>query len=366
MRPVTVVLACAAALALAFTGAASAQDRRFGIIEIGGSGVKASVVEIVSAPGEGGPELRSVRDYAVANVNPITPEQQGAVADAVDGFVSDMASRHGLAPLKIYVVGASGLVGAPHAASLRETVNLAIAGRAGAMTYVSANDQARLGFEGVVNCERLAHRRLDALFIDIGSAEITGASVTDAGGERCGDETIGVFSVGFGVKSARADTAQPIAEALAAADEAMLEKPRVYLGGGIVWALATFVQPESGARFVALSASDIEALRNQLAADPLCITDPAMAQRADPQCRFLDVNFSSVADVERRVQASADHREIVAGIFSLDQLRSGADILHALSQRLDLQHHRVYFARGAVRAWALGFLLAEEAGAARR
>jgi hypothetical protein len=341
---------------------ASAQQRRFGVIEIGGSGVKASVVEIVTAAPDNDLDLRLVREYPVANVNPIQPDRQQAVAGAVSELVNDMRDRYALSPLQIYVVASSGIESAPHADALRASVDAAIAGRAGALTYISALDQARLGFEGVVNCERLAHRRVDTLYIDIGSSEISGAAASGGDPSRCGDETVEAFGLGFGVKNASGSVQSRITDALDRTNADALYRPRVYLGGGIVWALATFAHPENAGRFVPLAAADIDAFRNQLAADPLCITDPTMAQRSDPQCRFMDVDFSSVRDVNVRVRASADHREIVSSIYTLDQLRTGADILSTLSTSVRFRDRRLFFARNSVRAWALGFLLLEEAG----
>jgi hypothetical protein len=136
----------------------------------------------------------------------------------------------------------------------------------------------------------------------------------------------------------------------------------VYLGGVVVWALATLMHPDSKARFVAITAADIEALRSQLIQDPLCIIDPVMAQRKDPQCMTVDIDFSTLSDPERRVQASAHHREIVTSIYSLDQLKIAMDILSALSRQLDISSRRMFFARSSLRAWTLGFVLEREAG----
>lgn len=335
---------------------ARAEGRRFGIIEVGGSGVKATVVDIVTDDPESGPSLRIVRAYPIANINPLLPEQRSAVAEQTRRFAEDMTARYGLPPLQIYAVSTSGLAG-PDGEALRAAINAAIAGRAGAVSAVSATDQARLGFDGVVSCGRLAHRRVETLFIDIGSADITATAAS--GPAPCGREQIVTRSLGFGVKT---PNPPPTDRALLEFDLDAVERPRVYLGGGIVWALATITRPDSNARFTALDTRHMRALRDQLADDPLCITDPVMAQRPDAQCRFLDVDFSAVGDADQRARVSADHSAIVSSIFTLDELRRGSDILVALSDRLRLSEKPVFFAREAVRAWALGFLLSLEAG----
>lgn len=348
------------------SGVACAQERRFGVVEIGGSGVKASVVEIVSD--EQGPQLSTLDDYPAANVNPAFAEQASAAAEVARERVSDMSARYGLSPPRIYVLGTSGLQALAHADALRSAIDSALAHRAGAMIYVSAADQARFGFEGVVNCARMAHRRASAAYVDIGSADITGAMAVRQGASACGHEVIATFGAGDGVKTiARAPEGQRAWRIDAAVSQlagVAAGRDRIYLGGGVVWALTTFVYPGDNARFTPLRAADIAALRRQLDDDARCITDPIMAQRANAECRHLDVDMSRVTDAAQRARASADHSEIVTSIYTLAQLRTGAILLEALSERLDLAHKRVFFARTSERAWLLGFLLRQEAGEA--
>jgi hypothetical protein len=365
------------ALACLFASAASAQERRFGIIEIGGSGVKASVVEIVTGRNAEGAEeldLAVVHSYPAENLNPVYPEQVDTVAAATARLAQDMSVRHNLSPLRIYIVGASGLADLAHRARLTRAVDAAVAGGAGSMRIISPQEQARFSFNGVVDCEHLAHRRRDVVFVDVSSAEITAAATAGAA-SPCGAEEMATLGLPVGVKSVvraaggapireRADALinTPIANAFASGPAQFLERPRVYLGGGIAWTLATFLHPEDGRRYVPIDAADIRRLREQLASDPLCVTDPAMAQRRDPACRFLDINLATIGDVEQRVRASADHREIVSSIYTLEQLRAGSEILAALSQSMRLSRRHVFFARPSDRAWMLGFLLAQETG----
>lgn len=361
-------------------GQAAPAPRQFGLIEIGGSGVKASVVEF-SAPLPGGEasaiDLKFVRRYPIQNVDPAFKENVPKVAMVIDGLVTDLRARYRLEPLQIYIIAASGLNAGQAGSALRVAVDGIVAGRAGAMTFVSVQEQAQFGFNGVVNCARLAHRRQQTVFIDVGSSEIVAAAAGTRSG-ACGTEHIAALNFGFGVKTAQraANGHAPspgqgagasaiderIALALREGAQRALRRPRVYFGGGIVWTIATMLHPEQGASYVRLDQADFARMRAQLEADPLCLTDPAMALRADPECKFVDVNFSAVQAVDQRLRAATDHREIVTSIFTREQLIAGTDILLSLVTQLNLENSEFFFARPALNAWIIGFLLAQESG----
>ncbi len=364
-----------------WAGAAHADDMRFGVIEIGGSGVKASIVrlvESVSPAEESDVDLTVEREYPTRNANAAFPEQAQPVADIVAGYARAMRAE-GVSALRIYVVGSSGLAAAPHGADLRARVNRAVAGDAGAMQFVSGEDQAAFAFAGILNCRRLAHRRDESVLIDIGSAEVSFAYV-ERPAAHCGEEVIGARSTSWGVKtlarrvSERAGGAggETLAGVRAAAVKAEIDAlartaapgvitlPRVYLGGGIVWAVAALTHPEQRGRYIRLTPDDFDAVRAQLLENPACLTDLDMAARADRACRRLDVNFSSIADPVARAAARADHREIVVNVFTLEQLQVAMDALVEMSGRLRFQGRTVFFARPARRAWMLGYLLARE------
>lgn len=366
--------ACAFAF---FIAPAQAQQSRFGVIEVGGSGVKASVVAIedASVSGEaGGLSLRTIYDYPIGNLNPAFAAQIEPVATLIGQRTRDMQQRYALNPLQIYLVGASGLQQTPHGAALAEAINRTVAGQAGQFRYISAADQARYGYNGVVNCRRLAHRRADVVFVDIGSSEIIAAAIK-APAPRCGQEEVATLGFGFGVKSARFNDQSgmstsalhsEIQSALALADPALSNRTRIYLGGGIVWMLASFVHPNAAGAYVSLSQDDIDRMNKQLLADPRCVIDPVMAQRPDPSCAFLDIDFSQVRDPAQRARVSSDHRELTTSIYSEEQMRTGVAILAAFADTLNFRERPVFFARSALRAWVLGFLLEQESGAAVR
>ncbi len=340
-------------------------SRQFGLIEIGGSGVKATFVELRAPSPAGGEasalDLEIVRRYPIQNLNPAYPENVQKVAMAVDGLVTDLHARYRLDPLHIYIIAASGLNTAPVGGALHVAVDGIVGGRAGALSFISAQEQAQFGFNGVVNCERLAHRRQQTVFIDVGSSEIVAAAAGPRAG-ACGTEPITARKFGFGVKTAPPAIDEKIALALREGAPGALRRPRAYLGGGIVWAIATMLHSDQGASYVPLDARDFERVRAQLEADPLCLTDPDMALRADAECKFVDVNFSAVRAVDQRLRAAADHREIVTSIYTREQLIAGTDILLSLVKQLKLETSALFFARPALNAWMIGFVLAQESG----
>jgi hypothetical protein len=104
------ILMVAAAFVL-WTSEARATDGRFGVVEIGGSGVKASIVRLSdssSSEGYGGVDLVVEREYPTRNANAVYPEQAQAVAQVVGEDVRAMRAV-GVSALRIYVVGSSGL-----------------------------------------------------------------------------------------------------------------------------------------------------------------------------------------------------------------------------------------------------------------
>lgn len=358
----------------------AAEQRAFGLIEIGGSGIKAVVVEFSSAGGasEGSAlDLKILRRFPIQNVDAAFPENQTKVAAAVEALAHDLQARYGLDPLHIYITADSGLNVEKQGAALRMAIDEAVAGRAGALSFISRQEQARFGFNGVVNCPRLAHRRQQTVFIDVGSSEIVAAAAGPRLG-ACGTEAISAISFGFGVKTAplmlaaSAPTAEAarapltidamIAHALEKDPVGTLRRNRVYLGGGIVWTLATMLHPANGTSYVRLQAGDFARMRAQLQADASCLTDPTMALRADRECTIVDVDYSAVPDPDQRVRVAADHREIVTSIYSREQLVAGTDILLSLVKQLELENAEFFFARPSLNAWMMGYLLAQEAG----
>lgn len=373
-------MASTALLSLLGIGAASAAEpqRQFGVIEIGGSGVKATIVEFVTPPRDSiasGLDLKVVRRFPIKNVDPAFAENVPKVAAAIDALIADLKARYDLDPLHIYITAASGLNMDGKGTALRLAVDAAAAGRAGALSFVSPAEQAQFGFNGVVNCQRLAHRRQQTLFIDVGSSEIVAAAAGPRTG-ACGSESISALTFGFGVKTgarllgqqggaldAPADTVDAMVKhVLEASPPRALSRERVYWGGGIVWTVATMLHPEDGSGYVRLQPDDFARIGAQLRADAACLTDPVMALRADPECGIVDVNFSAVRDVDQRVRVAADHREIVTSIYTREQLMAGIEILLALIKQLDLTNSEVFFARPSLNAWTMGYLLAQENG----
>lgn len=372
-RAVATMLACLfGAFCLCFSFPALAQSqaaKRYGLIEIGGSGVKGRIVRLEwSAEG---PVLTVERALQIYNFNVAAPESAPAIAQAVARRALDLRREYGVEPLSIYLVADAGVAALPHAPALKQAVDEAVAGSAGALAYVSSRDQARLGFNGLLTCARLAHRRAQVLYVDVGSAETTLASAT--GGSTCSKEEVFGLSLGLGVKSAAiahqglgdeerlGELRGQVEARLQQAPKASLERPRVYLGGGIAWALATMLHPQRTERFVPISADDIDRLRRQLASDPACVTSPERALVAEPQCGFVDLNFLEIGPANERYRVVNEHREIVTSIFTLEQLKTGLDLLQSLADALQLQERVVFFARPALDAWVLGFLLEREA-----
>jgi len=368
-------------------------DRRYGVIEIYGRGITPTIFSINDGIKSGSQnlDLAIVKEYAPVNLSSLGADQLPAVAKAVDDIAKNMAEADGMPAFKIFVVASSGIgADANHWETIKKVLNAKIGAHAGAVSRVTAAEEGILGFQGVVNCERMAHRRGEVLFVDIGSSNTKGAYVASRAPRRCGYEDLETFMLPFGAVSFldgalnapahlrrpdepaatalhrhRRQAFEPALAAARAKAPGLTEKPRVYLGGGAAWALAAIARPTDQRRYVKVAPGDIARLRQQLAVEPTCITDMEWALRPDPAtCAFLDPDLSAIADPAVRAAAEEDFRAVLKA-FTAVQLMSAAEILDSLAKTLDFEGRSIYFARPSKHAWQLGFLLDREKALAK-
>jgi hypothetical protein len=217
------------------------------------------------------------------------------------------------------------------------------------MTFIDVRREAELSIEGVVPRKHTAA----AVLIDVGSGNTKG-------GFRDGDKGAVTFGVPYGSvtfadaagkragKGSFADKAAALrGEVLGPAlRKAIEEKPalgkreRVYLGGGAVWALATFVRPGGREPYLALTPDDIAAYHKLLLASP---------------GEFPKADLSGVADEKARA-AAAKEVERVKKTFTPEQLLAGAEILKGLSEEFGFKDKKVFFARNAYLGWILAYV----------
>ncbi len=344
----------------------------YGVIEIGSSGVKASAYHVsieqardmLETPSAGAglryalfAEHRLVT-YQERDVNPYRAENVDRTVRAVNDFMTTMTDRDAIPRDHIFVVASAGLSDVEHAADLGFAI---VSETSMPVEFITAHREAALNFDWITP----NYRRESALVIDIGSSNVS------AGYLRI-ERTVSGRHEAFellptGTKSTLDDVlavtrgAQPsdLAELLSAYRQTVVEpayyrvqanhpgldhRERVYLLGGIVWALAAHQHPHRhGENWPPLESADIAAFRDRIVRGDAFTPDAhAMAEVTDPELRA-----DALAELER-----------VADVFTADQLLAGAELLVALDNRLDLAaRDAVFFSRVGRDGWRSQYML---------
>jgi exopolyphosphatase/pppGpp-phosphohydrolase len=355
-------------LGWAIAGAARADVH--GGIEIGGKGVKATVVDVT-----GGAEGYDVRIVMAGNQNTTLTAGLGAsgrfdadalknTAAAVARFAEQMQRENKVPAERIYVVGSSGLFSAlgnkadaikaneeALAGAIRDACGLKI-------RYIDVAREVELSVAGVVPTRYAG----TALLFDVGSGNTKGGYRDDdkklvSAGIPYGSVTFADLAKKRAGRGAYAETAdklrdEVLAPALKEAIDGkpgLLQRPRVYLSGGAVWAMATLIRPGDRNSYVVLTAGDIDAYHKLL---------------VQAEGKFPTPDLSSIEDAAVR-QAAQKEIDQVKTVFKPEQLLAGAEILKAAASELDFgKDRKLYFARHARVGWILAYV-AEKAGAAR-
>jgi exopolyphosphatase/pppGpp-phosphohydrolase len=276
-----------AILGLGLHGQARAEVH--GGIEIGAKGVKATVLDVTDGT-EGYDAkvlLSGTKNTALtAGLASAGRFEAGALKDtsaAVTKFAEQMRREYKVPDTRIYVVGSSGLFSAlgskkdaiqanqeALAAAIREACGLKI-------RFINVRREIELSIAGIVPAKCAA----DSLLLDIGGGNTKGGYHEP--GKDCVTVSIPYGSVTFAdlvkkhaEKGNYAESAATLrAEVLTPAlkkgiDEKpeLLKRQRVYLSGGAIWAMASFVRPSDRRSYVALTAADLAAYHKLLLKTP--------------------------------------------------------------------------------------------------
>jgi hypothetical protein len=344
----------AAAIMLALTGSAVAESDMYGVIEIGGKGIRGAVVQVLPTADHGQQmEIRAKLDPK--NKTAIDPSMTKEVARAVSEMFEKMRAEF-LVPAKhIYIVGSSGLASASSRNALAERVQAAT-GKT--IEFVDVQQESELTFRGTVPMMRLKGK--EVVVIDIGSSNIKGSYVEDTEEKKVSFASFGI-PLGTEVFVATVDANRAPNEAFAEVADRFRQaeliplvrqqrrlKPglqnldRVYLAGGIPWVLATLMHPDSQGPFVRLSTEDIITFRNRA------------TRNSDA---LFQIDLGNVTDPDKRATVRSQIDKIRRGQpFSREHLIAGAEILKGLSDELGFAGKKLYFVRDAQYAWILGYL----------
>jgi hypothetical protein len=332
------------------------------LIEVGSSGIKVSVYNfsVDRLPDEDSPTASGFQRFAPrrtasfdTNPFPLKPENVEATAEAVARFMDRLVKESRIERERIFVFGSSGIATQSHAGYLATAINEKTGYK---IEFVDAAKESELGFKWVV----LGHRRREVVFIDIGSGNSKGGYLERVGSTS---ENFQYFSVPFGTKSfaeearkshpqsplyealtvTRRDALDPLFEGITGRQPAVINRPRAYMVGGIVWAVATLVKPNTmieQPRWVPLTPADFAELQTRV--DAGIAFQPNLTRNAtDSQRTWLQKQVDSVSEV-----------------FKPNQLVAGAEICRAFSDHFEFNKKKgIFFATFSIDGWSSQYLM---------
>lgn len=344
-------------------------EKLHGGIEIGSKGVKATAINFNRKGG--GYDVKLFYSETVNTTimkvkeNKFTPEAINETVQAVQKMFTRMQVEHQISPEHIYIVGSSGL----RAENKEELVSEIKKATGKAMSFLTVEMEVQLSILGTIPQQReddkLVNERHTAMLIDIGSGNTKGGYQQAVSAPTTGipvDEfvTMGIpyGTVTFTNEAGRFRKDETDLKGFAI-DAVMLspklneqlsreiaKKPglvmreRLYLTGGIVWAMITLLHPENRRSFVPLTVEDIKRFHYLARSDMDTLLNP---------------DLSYINDEARRQEARKEI-DAVKAAFNPRNIIAGAEILSAVATEFKLQNMKVWYARYGYLSWILSYV----------
>jgi exopolyphosphatase/pppGpp-phosphohydrolase len=333
----------------------------YGGIEIGGKGVKATIVKLI--PNENGYDAEMQWQSSINATIMAGVEQSGKFSDtamqdaakAVKQLYTEMQEKYQVSPEHIFIVGSSGLL-ANNKNELADRVKN-LTGKS--MDFITVETEIKLSIIGVVP-EKYYQ---ESLYLDIGSGNTKGGYRKGKSANDLSDENFVMVSVPYGTvsftnaitKATETNPAQfekqtktlgkkliatPIKKQAKEKSE-LKKRQRVYLTGGMIWAIATLMHPESRETFTKLTNSDIDRFYN------LAVNKSET---------LLNPDLSKIADLKTR-EAVQQEVQRVKTTYTSQNLIAGAKILQSAARELKIKNKPIYFARYGQVAWLFSYVV---------
>lgn len=119
----------------------------------------------------------------------------------------------------------------------------------------------------------------------------------------------------------------------------LLQRDRVYLTGGLPWALATTQNPRNTDRYVPISIAQIQRFTNQATTD---------------QIALFNVDTAAIPSPGQRTLIEGDLKRLREQVFTPDEFVCGGELLRVLSEEMGFARRTVFFARPGRMAWLMG------------
>jgi exopolyphosphatase/pppGpp-phosphohydrolase len=341
----------------------TARAETHGGIEIGSTGVKATVVQAVQTAD--GLELRVLFADTVntalvssaAKTGDFNADDVKKTTDAVARFHAMFLKELKVAAERIYVVGSSGLLvpfkDDAHLTANKKTLSDAVRAATGVtMDFLTAKREAELSIDGIL--PRVVGDT--GVVIDIGGGNTKGGYHDRATGKYV------TLAVPFGSRTladairkkadadgtayqlvapkVRDDVLRPALRKELEKAPGLSERPRVFLSGGAAWAVATLTHPADRSPYTTLTPADFGAIAEKLAANTHALPLP---------------DLTTIKDDALRKEVEAELKRVQEA-FPVQNLIAGVEVLRALDAEMGLAKKRVVFARNGYLGWLLAYI----------
>ncbi len=328
----------------------------YGGIELSPEGVKA--IALRASRNEEGPGMKLIYSEVIymalgrSGNGQFAPQATEKAARAIQQLQARLRQQNVPAE-RIYLIGSSG-VQAEFPEDLVSTISK-ITGKT--ITLLDAETEVQLSIAGTIpQREQVGNTWIDnrnsSVFINIGNYSTKGGyqllRYTPSAQYDFVTMNIPYGTIGFTndvarvagenapwsrfLESARASNSLPIREALRKERDSkpgLMTRKRVYVTGGIAWAMVTLLYPEDRQMFVSITPNEIAQFTTRAARSPQALLKQNLSYIRDSELR---------QEVEREMQA-------VRNIFSPQQIVAGAEMLKAFADDLNWRDRKVLFAR---------------------
>jgi hypothetical protein len=342
----------------------------YGGIEIGTKSIKAIVIQRSEPDGRIGMLYNEVINRSLAKYmdGKLTPEAVGHISQTVESIYRRMLQQYQVLPEQIYIIGCSDI-----SSSNTGDLTKIITYRTGrTVALLDMQTEASLSIAGTIP-RRFQDRttwfdnRGMSVLIDIGNWDIKGGyqqiRMLPAGKPDYMFYTFGIpqgtvtFTNEIEAKAGKgADFTRFTQQALLLSDKSVLDalktelgkrpglvnRKKVYLSGGIIWAMVSLLFPENRQPLVQIKAADINEFYNRAINDPQGLLRPSLAQ---------------IRIKRTRIEAEKELEE-VRNTFTSENLLAGAEILRTVAKAFNLnaQDREIIYARFSNLSLLLSYL----------
>jgi hypothetical protein len=344
-----------AVVLLAGPGSACADDSWvYAGIEIGGKGVKATVVK-------GKPGGLYKRLFARTHNTTLSVLKDGAfdkaaideTVNAIVGFIKSISAKYKVAPGRIVVVGSSGLPKASNRVDFIQAVKKATGKE---LRFIDDRTEVELTIAGVIPKED----RLKSISLDIGSGNTKGGykpagfplvyvavplgTVTFTERVRQEMKARDISFVEAAIRLRESDLVAPLRKGANKMPE-LAKRKTAYISGGMVWAMVTLVRPaDVDKAYVTFTPADVKSFLNLVTKKPGTVPMP---------------DLEKVTDVELKKRAEKEAAS-VNKTYTPENLVAGAEILMALVKAFELEGRTLIFPRNGFVGWLAAYITGEK------